>query len=88
MSSNHYKMMDWEQAIISVQLYRNYKNMSSNLKCNVNELWTRPAAYIWKWDEDNGGDDEDDNMFTRASITALFAEATKRGNQHFQYIIK
>jgi len=25
--------------------------MVSNLKCNVNEMWTRPAAYIWKWDE-------------------------------------
>jgi len=31
--------------------------MASNLKCNVTEMWTRPAAYIWKWDEDN--DDEE-----------------------------
>ena len=33
--------------------------MALNLKCNVNEMWTRPAAYIWKSDEDNHGDDEE-----------------------------
>ena len=33
--------------------------MTSNLKCDVNEMWTRPAAYIWKWDEDSDGDDDE-----------------------------
>ena len=33
--------------------------MTSNIKCNVNEMWTRPAAYIWKRDEDNDDNDED-----------------------------
>ena len=33
--------------------------MASNLKCNVNEMRTRPAAYTWKGDNDNDGDDED-----------------------------
>jgi len=28
------------------------KQTSSNLKCNVNELWTRAAAYIRIWNED------------------------------------
>ena len=35
------------------------RNMASNLKCNENEMWTRPAAYIWKGDEDNDGDDKE-----------------------------
>ena len=33
--------------------------MSSNLKCNINEMWTRPVVYIWNWDKDNDGDDEE-----------------------------
>mgnify|MGYP006890279574 FL=1 len=33
--------------------------MSWNLKDNVNKMWTRPAAYMRKWDEDNDGDDEE-----------------------------
>ena len=33
--------------------------MSSNPKLNVNEMWTRAAAYIWNWDKDNDGDDEE-----------------------------
>jgi len=32
--------------------------MLSNLKCNVNVMWTRPAAYIWNGTRDNDGDDE------------------------------
>ena len=41
--SNYYKMI--KLAIISVQLYRNYKTMYSNLNRNVNKIGTRRAAH-------------------------------------------
>jgi len=45
--------LDWELAIISVHLYRNYKTCHQTLKANVNEYVDETTIIMWIWNEDD-----------------------------------
>jgi len=40
-------------AIISVQLYRNYKTCHQTLHANVNEYVDETSSLMWIWNEDD-----------------------------------